>query len=34
LAYYRGTTPTKKVKKAAAPVKSTAPATKSKKGGF
>ncbi len=34
LAYYRGTSPTKKVKKAAAPVKSTAPATKSKKGGF
>ncbi|MFD3274842.1 hypothetical protein [Aquirufa echingensis] len=34
LAYYRGTTPAKKVKKAAAPVKSTAPATKSKKGGF
>ncbi len=34
LAYYRGTTPTKKVKKAAAPAKTTTPATKSKKGGF
>jgi hypothetical protein len=34
LAYYRGTTPAKKVKKATPPVKSTAPATKSKKGGF
>ena len=34
LAYYRSTTPTKKVKKVAPPVKSAAPATKSKKGGF
>jgi len=34
LAYYRGTTPTKKTKKAAAPVKAEPPTTKAKKGGF
>jgi hypothetical protein len=35
LAYYQGSVPTKKTtKKAAAPAKSTAPATKAKKGGF
>jgi len=34
LAYYRGTTPTKKTKKVAAPAKAEPPTTKAKKGGF
>jgi hypothetical protein len=34
MAYYRGSAPVKKTKKAPVPTKSSAPATKSKKGGF